>query len=64
MVKHPNQEGIPMKHNPGSFALKPEFHVALAVRNALERQVLEVDERAHARRVRAAAQADRAAVKP
>lgn len=53
-----------MKHNPGSFALKPEFHVALAVRNALERQVLEVDERAHARRVRATAQADRAAVKP
>ena len=35
-----------------------------AVRNALERQALEDDERAHARRVRAAAQTERAAVKP
>lgn len=40
-----------MKVRDGSFAIKPEFHVALAVRNAIERQVLTADEKAHARRV-------------
>lgn len=39
-----------MKPKAGSFAIKPEFHVALAVRNALERQILEDDQRRYAAR--------------
>ena len=43
-----------MKPKAGSFAIKPEFHVTLAVRNALERQILEDDQRRHAARQEAA----------
>lgn len=32
------------------FPIKPEFHVTLAVRNALERQILEDDQRRHSAR--------------